>query len=77
MGELTACRDCEHLIQEGGGTIWYDLTCAAHPLPKVFDPYKGCMVDNDPPHRYVREINDGNCPDFKQKSAYCKLAWTR
>jgi len=64
--KLTACRDCEHRLDDPRIHI-----CAVAPFGREFDYMSGKMlrrVDYSTDHIPCRDVNiDGHCPHFQEK----------
>lgn len=78
---ITICIKCKYYKNTDSNNIWYNQICL-HPdveFPKGIDPVTGKIVfwtknslgmtyENDHPHPYCRDINDGHCKFFKEQS---------
>ena len=74
----TACKNCILLDDSRGEwarTIWYNMLCKAHPLPRAVSPLTGKVssiivndfgqtVEVNSEYDYCRDHNEGDCPDY-------------
>jgi hypothetical protein len=61
----TICAQCSNLIVPAGSrSHWYHWLCVAKQWPPEFNPVTG-QHDKHPPHRYCRDLNGGDCPQFE------------
>ncbi|HLC78659.1 MAG TPA: hypothetical protein VJH92_06045 [Candidatus Nanoarchaeia archaeon] len=80
--KITICTECTHFINlepnSSRKDVWYNHLCSANKLPTKIDPYDGKKkpfgvnalgdaVFSDKPHKYCRDLNEGNCRDFSNE----------
>lgn len=79
----TICTHCRHFQQLEPDSprvhCWYNHLCAASRFPVRISPYNGAETsytfdmygkpyDTEHPWQYCRDINDGHCPKYEEKT---------
>lgn len=70
---ITICADCEYRKDLGlKNNMWYNYVCVAPNNTQYVDLVTGLCGLNHlrPDHPFCRDINDGDCKNYKPKNIY-------